>query len=745
MNRFNNIDLKLTYASHLEDIPLEFYEKTFPVSKEINLFLGYFSSNAIRELSLSLSQFIVDGGRLKIITNHVYSKKDYNELIIDKSDSFDDNTKIDLLNDFESLNRKLSSYGQHFFDCLKFLKKNGRLELRPVRWMNGDAHYKHMILYDGYDYISTDGSANFTLRGLTINGEKLTVTKSWVNEECKKSIEIDYNHFNEVFQKKNKEFKYLNPSEIEQVIDEIGNSKEKEDLIIDSINLLDSDFHKKIKSIKHSREDRYNKLMFEYNSNPSFPYKEGARDYQKLAYKKWLENDRKGILNMATGTGKTITSLNFVYEQFKINNFYRLIILVPTVALLHQWIDECIKFNFLNVFSSKNKDWKSRLSKIDFDFKNFEIIQNFIFITTYSTFMRTSFQSFFKKIEKNKITLIADECHNVGTQSLVSVLPHEINYRIGLSATPERKYDLEGSNSMYDFFNSHPPCFTFSYSMLKAIKNRNLAKYFYYPIFCSLNEDELKKYKSYSKRLLMNYNDKTKTFTEEGKRLLIERKRIIHKSKDKLSKLNELLRKEESLKYTFIYVPEGKEIDYESDEDLNEDVEDKKIIKDYLDVVINSGYKARTVTGTQNDRDKTLEKFKKGKIEMLLAMKILDEGVDIPITRNAIFCSSTGNPRQFIQRRGRVLRKHESKEYSRIFDMVVIPEMDKDNNKESLMEKNIVKSEILRVANFVYSSENKISLMSSDLKTKCQEFNINLDEVIQENLDNDKKCDYEII
>lgn len=93
-----------------------------------------------------------------------------------------------------------------------------------------------MILFDGNDYISSDGSANFTLRGLTVNGEKLTVTKSWISEENKKAIDVDYNHFNEVFEKRNKEFKYLNPTEIEQVIDHIGNSKEKEDLIIDSIN-----------------------------------------------------------------------------------------------------------------------------------------------------------------------------------------------------------------------------------------------------------------------------------------------------------------------------------------------------------------------------------------------------------------------------------------------------------------------------------------------------------------------------
>ena len=745
MNKFQDLDIKITYASHLENIPLEFYEKTFPLSKEINLFLGYFSSNAIRELALAFSEFIVRGGKIRIITNHIYSKKDFQELIEEPVLEPDNNTIIDL-NNFEDLNRNLSAYGQHFFDCLKFLMREGRLELRPVIWKNGQAHYKHMILYDGRDYISTDGSANFTLSGLTLNGEKFTVTKSWVAKENEKAIALDYNHFNDVFEKRNNNFKYLEPNDIQQVIEELGNSKEQNELIIDSINLLNGEFfHDKITVLRNQRQKRYNQLIFEFNSNPKFPYPSGPRDYQKLAYDRWLENKRKGIFNMATGTGKTITSLNCVYEQYKIHGFYRLIILVPTVALLYQWIEECVKFNFLNVFSSKDKNWKGKLRKIDFDYRNLELTQNFIFITTYSTFKRFSFQTFFDRIDKNDLTLIADECHNVGTHSLVKVLPQEIKFRIGLSATPERKYDSEGSEAMYKFFSSQPPCFTFSYSMFKAIKNKTLAKYYYNPIFCTLKENELKKYKSYSKRLLMNYDDKTKTFTEEGKRLLIERKRIIHKAQDKLDKLRSLLEHEKDLKYTFIYVPEGREIDYENDEEVNEDSEDQKIIKEYLEAVIKSGYRARTVTGSQNDREQTLSKFKSGKLNMLLAMKILDEGVDIPITRNAIFCSSTGNPRQFIQRRGRVLRNHDTKEYARIYDMVVIPEIIMDNNSESLMEKNIVKSEIMRVANFVYSAENKSELLNSELKLKCEEFNIDLDKVVQENLENDKKCDYEII
>ena len=152
-----------------------------------------------------------------------------------------------------------------------------------------------------------------------------------------------------------------------------------------------------------------------------------------------------------------------------------------------------------------------------------------------------------------------------------------------------------------------------------------------------------------------------------------------------------------------------------------EDNEDVKIISEYLEVVKKVGLRAKTVTGTQNDRENSLSRFKEGRIDMLLAMKILDEGVDIPITKNAIFCSSTGNPRQFVQRRGRVLRTHVDKSFANIWDMVVIPKIsDNDDEKESAMEKNILKSEILRVANFVYSSNNFVDFKDSELSRICK-------------------------
>ena len=617
----------------------------------------------------------MNDGKIKIITNEVYSRDDYENLIKDNNEV--DEKYLNIINDYEKLKKVLSREDQHFFDCLRFLKSENRLEIQPVKYIGGSSHTKQVIMFDGEDYISTHGSTNFTLGGLILNGESFGVQKSWYDDEYYEEVKKHHRIFNKVFQKKSDQYKYLDGDKMLEIVDKIGDNLQKNQLIKNSLNLLklNSKVQKKLDEIRLKREHDDFDYIIDYESRPKFPFPQGPRKYQKMAYEKWIKNDKKGIFNMATGTGKTITSLNFILNEYEKSGNYKVFILVPTVALLQQWRVECEKFNFSDaIITTKDRNWIEELKEINYDIQKLNKSRSFILITTYATFHRKNFQSLFKTIDKNDVTLIADECHNVGSNALINILPSEIMYRIGLSATPERKYDLEGSEKMYTYFNAYPDCFTFSYSMFKAIKNGSLCEYNYYPIFCSLNDDELKHYKSYSKRLVMNYNDKTKSFSEEGKRLLIERKRIIHKAKDKLTKLKNLLNSDHNFKYTFIYVPEGKEVSYDKD-DVTEEAEDLKIISDYLEIVKDLKFRAKTVTGTQNDRENSLNKFKEGKIDMLLAMKILDEGVDIPITKNAIFCSSTGNPRQFIQRRGRVLRTHKNKSFANIWDMVVIPQM----------------------------------------------------------------------
>jgi superfamily II DNA or RNA helicase len=236
-----------------------------------------------------------------------------------------------------------------------------------------------------------------------------------------------------------------------------------------------------------------------------------------------------------------------------------------------------------------------------------------------------------------------------------------------LSATPKRIYDLEGTDSMEQFFSDREP-YTFSFPMEKAIRDGVLCQYYYYPHIIRLTENEMEEYRDISNQLVKLYSYGQANDEKQGiiERLLLKRKRIIHKAANKLPATVNILRKQfegkGDIKYTFVYVPEGEtfEILETGDEPVMDNIRlinqyTREIAKIDDSIIVN-----QFISGMQ-DRDEILAQFQKGDIDLIASMKCLDEGVDIPRAETAIFCSSTGNPRQFIQRRGRILRKHHDK------------------------------------------------------------------------------------
>ena len=749
---FKDIDFPDTfqYSSDSEHIPLEFYESTFPIAKEIDLLLGYFSSNAFKVLSESFAEFIFNGGTIRIITNHIFSFKDKENLLVNNKLESEDEI-IDIFGDIEKLEKELSAEGKHFFDCLKFLIKHNRLKILPVKFNHIElAHCKKMILYDGKDYISTDGSINFTLSALIKNSESFSVNVPWEGETFKKRINIDKLNFDKIFNKQHVDYEYLNSNQIESVINKIGRSKEIQDLLEDSVKIDSSQFNNKIKKILDLKKVRFEEKIRELKTiskDPRFPFPEGPREYQKEAYNSWIKNDFKGIFAMATGTGKTISSLNCVVEEYKKTNEYSVIITVPTITLVNQWVDEAKKFNFKSIISSTgNNKWDVDLRRLLFNKEHgIGTHHNFLFITTYASFNKEKCQKLIKKISDKNMILIADEAHNFGASTSLRNLPYGITKRIGLSATPERIYDEEGSVKLYQYFNSFPPAYTYKFSMREAIDKGFLTPYYYYPYFVNLEQDELEEYLELTRKLIKFFDFDSGKFKDSATQLLIKRKRIIHKARNKKNCLHRIFEdvqlKNESLKYTFVYVPEGYESNNQIEEEHDIEEEDIRIINEYSKIIKDFGYKTYQFLGETKNREKILNQFKSGELEILTAMKALDEGVDIPITKNAIFCASTGNPRQFIQRRGRVLRTFKGKTHANIYDMIVTPSIDLMINEESElkdMEVRIFKSELKRVANFLYSSENMMEVINDKIRNVAENYNLDIFELINENIENDK-------
>jgi superfamily II DNA or RNA helicase len=176
------------------------------------------------------------------------------------------------------------------------------------------------------------------------------------------------------------------------------------------------------------------------------------------------------------------------------------------------------------------------------------------------------------------------------------------------------------------------------------------------------------------------------------------------------------------LDYTFVFVPEGFEPDYAEIDDYEIDNDDIHIIDEYSDMFKERKYSYHQYISGIDDAPSILKGFERGDIQILLSMKCLDEGVDIPRAQNAIFISSTGNPRQFIQRRGRVLRKCEGKDKAYIWDMVVVPP--NINDGISNTDRNLFIGEVNRIINFAALADNKIDILYGDLHQLCSKLNI---------------------
>ena len=725
-----------TYVPGEEYSPERFFDDGLKNSTEFDLKLGYFSSAAISVLAEGFATFISRGGYMRLIINHIVSKKDKEAItngmmgnIIDCSD----------LSNFQYLKTTFNEYQEQFFRCLAYMISQKRIDIRIIkpRGQKGIAHTKSGQFRDGDSITAFTGSANFTISGLFNNIEEIKIDRSdSIDRMVQKRIEKQRKDFDAIMSGEKKGIDYLSPKDLVEAISTNYGDSDIEELL---------DVEKKLREVKKQHDvvatSAHEDIAL---SIPKFPY-DKPREYQQLAFENWKNNNQQGIFAMATGTGKTITSLNCLLEIYKRNGYYKAIILVPTITLVNQWEKECWKFNYGNIIKvySKNTEWRSKIELLQMAEKYrkpSEPTQNFIIISTYASFARENVFSILNSFERTKVLLIADEAHNMGSPSILKRLG-TINYlrRIGLSATPERQFDDDTNMKLYRFFGAEDK-FTFEYSMEEAIQKGVLCKYYYYPHLVKLTDEEMANYIELSEKISKYFNYNSGVFDKKDEilmGLLLARKRIIHKAANKLGAFKKIIEERYertgNLKYSLIYVPEGNKPDYYSDSDIfdkSEQVADDAVSDHLIDVYTEAVMKidkyitVRKFVSGQKDRDAILADFAKGKLQVLTSMKCLDEGVDVPRSELAIFCASTGNPRQFIQRRGRVLRTHPDKYMAEIHDLVVAPEVSATSSSYK-MEQSLLKGELMRVKNFSMLSENP-SYSQMELKSVMEHYGLNM-------------------
>ncbi|MBE9036779.1 DNA phosphorothioation system restriction enzyme [aff. Roholtiella sp. LEGE 12411] len=427
------------------------------------------------------------------------------------------------------------------------------------------------------------------------------------------------------------------------------------------------------------------------------------REYQRQAINSWFANNGRGTLKMATGSGKTITALAIACELYQQINLQVLLVVCPYRHLVTQWARECEKFNLQPILAFENlRAWQSQLSTQIYNLRSGS--QGFVtVITTNSTLIGEGFQSQLKYFPA-KTLIIGDEAHNLGAPRLEESLPRRVGLRLALSATPERYFDDFGTQSLFDYFGSVlQPEFT----LRDAIAQGALVHYQYYPILVELTEAESIAYLKLTKRIGRSLlyrereNGESRDFEnhEDLKPLLMQRARLIGAAENKLNALRDLMTIRRETTHTLFYCSDGSQ-----DAGQHSSLRQLKAVAKILGVEL--GYKVSTYTAQTSlqEREILQHQFENGELQGLVAIRCLDEGVDIPAIQTAVILSSSGNPRQFIQRRGRVLRPHPTKERATIFDMIVLPP---DLDRETIeVERNLLKKELRRFVEFADLADN---------------------------------------
>lgn len=689
----NNLNLKICYRSDRDNMISDFYEKVLSKSCKYQRAVGYFSTQSLLALDKGLDDFAENNGEIFLIASPQLTEKD---IQIIKS-GYENREKILRKIILDSLyvpeeDSELITLGK-----VERLIALNRLNIKIAFRKNGGIfHEKIGIVKDEFNNkIAFTGSLNETNNALKNNFESVDLFFSWDNRDQIRVIE------------KQNDF------------DDLWNNNTKGIEVFDFTKVI----HNKLLEYKADGvldvEEITDEIDDEVLNEPGLPNRIQIREYQEEAYNAWRENNYKGILEMATGTGKTITacySLVKLYDQIvEEGNKQVVIVLAPYKHLVDQWTNELKYFGYSPYKVYSDVDWFSQLKIQISKLKMMKNTKHLSIVTTNDSFKTTRFQEILNLLlDRFEVVLIADEAHNVGANTIISSLPNKIRYRLGLSATPIRYNDTDGTNKLFDYFGE----IIFKFSLKDAIDKGFLTKYYYYPYLVYLDGEESERYydlidefKGYPMEEL-----KRIAFTNQDfKNVIRTTYQIADGSMNKFRRFKEVIQAFDDDYYNLVYCSSVK---------IN-DGENKLPIKqiDAITAYMGNNLRMRVHTFTANEdnnlRSKLIKRFSVGDdLQALIAIKCLDEGVDIPATRRAFILSSTTNEKQFVQRRGRVLRRSKGKDYAEIYDFVTLPRnLDEIDNSDEIFatELFLVAKEYKRLIEFsklAINSEIGLSLAS---------------------------------
>lgn len=690
---YESLQILRSYKTNKNDIVREFY---LPILKESVLYkraVGFFSSTALIELSKGISGLIRNGGKIKFIVSPLLSEEDIDAI----QRGYDEReiVKQSLMREFKE--PKNSSESERL-NWLANLIASGHLEIKVAftspKKPTGMYHEKIGIIYDAdYNKIAFTGSMNETINAFHNNYESIVVFNSLVKEDTQRVDDLEKD-FDYLWDGREENIEVL---EFPQVVKDklLSYKKESIELFLDQAELED-----------------YAEKNDQAQGVPLIPEGVKLHEYQSDAIEEWVQKDYCGIFDMATGTGKTFTGLGAAARLFNDKRRAAVIIVCPYQHLVEQWVEDILKFNMIPTIgysASKQTDWKKRLQNDIMDFK-LGVIKAFCFVTTNATFSSEFVQTQLNKLGKDTL-LIVDEAHNFGATNLRLTLNPKFEYRLALSATLDRHGDEEGTQALYDYFGDK----CIEYGLERAIRENKLTPYYYYPCVVYLTENELEQYRDISKRIAKQCHPNKAgkvEITELGKKLLIERARIVAGAFNKVDLLKELMNDYREDTHILVYCGAARSTDFSAD--MSEaDTEGERQIVSVSKMLGNElGMKVTHFTSSESasEREQIKEQFANADpYQAIVAIKCLDEGVNIPSIKTAFILASSTNPKEYIQRRGRVLRKAPNKPFAKIYDFITLPTpLDYVNGDSEIarLDLGLIKREIVRMKEFGEISKN---------------------------------------
>jgi len=678
------IDLGIAQAydtgNRNDQVVHDFYIPVLQESISYKRLTGYFSSQVLALAARGIAGLISNGGKMQLITSPVVSEKDFQALTSSAPADIQKFVDAQFAKAIGDLNNLASTIAFDHVRALGWMLREGFLEIRvlvpsDINSGSGIFHSKVGIVEDKEgNKVSFSGSVNETAMGWSQNIEEFKVFKSWESGST-----FWVNHDEALFEK------YWACSS---------------DDGFEAIP-LPKDSTQKLISIAPEEIEELNLVV------PPNEDTRKLRQYQQDAINSWEQAGFQGILEMATGTGKTFTARECIkrWKNGKPNSL--ILVIAPTQTIASQWQEVLLDMEPVTTFGSK--PWRESLRDLTSK-ASLRLIDHTVVIAIQNTASSSDFTELYSNLMKSFSShlIIADEMHGLGAPVFRKALNTEIEGRLGLTATPNRWFDEEGTNLLNEYFKG----VVYSFGLHEALTwidpesgTTPLCPYNYFPEFVNLDPLEMDEYLELTRRIIMQSNKATDNESQEKlNRLLEKRASVLKKAHGKFTALSSILDQINDVAGCLVYCSDREQID------------------EVIEIVAKRGVTYRTFTGEEgtsprkefsgrSERDWILESFEEGDIQMLIAMKCLDEGVDIPSAKIGIILASTTNPREFIQRRGRLLRRAKGKEIANIYDMIVAPKFDSSDQSEVVnAARKIMEKELLRVDEFAADAVNSIDI-----------------------------------